>query len=144
MRFILSASMSTRREFLKQTAIAGALVATSNEIARATEDVVAKAIAPTKVGISEHNAAGRVKSVIRREETVLRYGGNGDNWHMSWASDDRQYVSLCDGAGFTRQPTASYNSRMLAISGGPHDAQFHDLHGYPMLGAPTQKPRDAR
>lgn len=69
---------------------------------------------------------------IRREETTLRLGGVGDNWHMSWAADDRQFVSLCDGFGWG-QTEAFYNSRLLTISGGPEDAKFDDLPGYPDL-----------
>lgn len=133
--------MSTRREFLKQAAAAGVVVATSIQ---AAEDADTDAKAPVKANKAAHKSGAHIKSVSRCEETVLRYGGNGDNWHMSWASDDRQYVSLCDGVGFSDQPKASYNSRMLAISGGPRDAKFHDLPGYPMLGAPTQRPKDAR
>lgn len=81
---------------------------------------------------------------MRREETLVRHGGNGDNWNMSWAADDRQYVSLCDGAGFSEEPKVFYNSRMLSISGGPRDASFHDVPDYPMLGMPSQQPNDAR
>ena len=39
-------------------------------------------------------------SLKRLENTTLRLGGVGDNWHMSWADDDIQYVSMCDGTGF--------------------------------------------
>jgi hypothetical protein len=88
--------------------------------------------------------SSRITAVMRRDETILRHGGNGDNWHMSWGADDRQYLSLCDGAGFSTHPRVSYNSRMLAIAGGPHEATFHDLPGYPLLGAPTQGPKDTR
>lgn len=63
---------------------------------------------------------------------------------MSWAADDQQYMSLCDGGGFSDQLKAFHNSRMLAISGGPRDAKFHDLPGYPTLGMPTQGSKDAR
>jgi hypothetical protein len=89
-------------------------------------------------------AIPRIKAVIRRDDTIRRYGGNGDNWHMSWARDDRQYVSLCDGGGFADEPTTSYNSRIFAISGGMTDAQFHDVSGYPRLDALTQRVGDPR
>ena len=32
----------------------------------------------------------RIRKVSRLEETTLRLGGVGDNWHMTWADDDRQ------------------------------------------------------
>lgn len=55
---------------------------------------------------------------------------------MSWGLDGRQYVSLCDGTGFSEKPSEFYNSRMLAMTGGPRDAKFHELPGYPYLGRP--------
>lgn len=133
--------MSTRREFLKRTAAAGVVIATSLRTAIAAEDVANATAAPKRAKLT---SGARIKSVIRREQTLLRHGGNGDNWHMSWASDDRQYVSLCDGGGFADPPRTFYNSRMLAISGGPRAAEFHDVPGYPMLGAPTQGRKEAR
>lgn len=60
----------------------------------------------------------------------MRLGGMGDNWQMSWAGDGRQFVSLCDGFGWGQAETF-HNSRMLAISGGPEEAEFADLPGYP-------------
>jgi hypothetical protein len=136
--------MVTRREFLSQTVVAGVVAATSNQVAQAAESGGAIVGAPALGNKAAHKSSEHIKAVIRREETVLRYGGNGDNWHMSWASDDRQYVSLCDGAGFTDQPKTFYNSRMIAISRGPRDAMFHDLSGYPVLAWPTQRLKDAR
>ncbi len=87
--------MSTRREFLEQTAAAGILMAASNRAARAAGDTATG----SKKAVKLTNGP-RIKSVVRREETVLRYGGNGDNWHMSWAAVNWQYVSLVTaGAG---------------------------------------------
>ncbi|MBL8271066.1 twin-arginine translocation signal domain-containing protein [Steroidobacter sp.] len=136
--------MSTRRGFLKQTAAAGVVTAVPSWGAHRTDGLVARVEGRIGSNRIAKKSIARVRSVIRREETVLRHGGNGDNWHMSWASDDRQYVSLCDGSGFSDQPRAFYNSRMIAISGGPRDAQFHDLAGYPMLARPTQRQNDTR
>lgn len=136
--------MPTRREFLKQTAAAGVTVGTSVQIAQAAGDADTVAREQAKMNKAAHTSSTRIKSVVRREDTVLRYGGNGDNWHMSWSSDDRQYVSLCDGAGFSDPPKEFHNSRMLAISGGPRDAKFYDLPGYPTLSRPTQGKNDTR
>jgi hypothetical protein len=112
--------MPSRRKFLEQTAAAGLAAATS-------------------AGASSGQASGgsgrkrRIKSMIRREDTIVRYPVNGDNWHMSWAADDRQYISLCDGYGPSPKQTEMLNSRLLAMSGGPQDAVFEDVPGYPYL-----------
>jgi hypothetical protein len=74
----------------------------------------------------------KVTGAVRREDTVLRLGGYGDNWHMSWAADDRQFVSLDDGFGWG-QEEVFHNSRMLTVSGDPENAKFEDLPGYPDL-----------
>jgi hypothetical protein len=132
--------MSTRRQFLKQTVAAGVIAAKSIQVGHAAS----RAGSRPNPSIKTNASVARIRSVIRREETVRRYGGLGDNWHMSWAADDRQYVSLCDGAGFSDQLKEFYNSRMLVISGSPSDATFHDLANYPVLGPPTQGPKDAR
>jgi hypothetical protein len=75
----------------------------------------------------------RVRGIRRLEETTLRLGGVGDNWHMSWAGDDKQYVSLCDGSGWPGMPRKDYNSRAYAIAGDPPDVRFEFLSGYPEL-----------
>jgi len=119
--------MPTRRTFLKHTVSASVAAVASLQVACSPES-------PSKVA---QPAGSRIKSAVRQEDTVIRYGGNGDNWHMSWASDDRQYVSLCDGSGFFENPEGLYNSHLFAISGGPRDAQFHDVPDYPGFRPPT-------
>jgi hypothetical protein len=74
-----------------------------------------------------------IRRIRRLEETTLRLGGVGDNWHMTWAADDKQYVSLCDGTGWPGMPQASYNSRAYAIAGAPPEPTFEYLPGYPSL-----------
>ncbi|WP_129782630.1 DUF4185 domain-containing protein [Peristeroidobacter soli] len=63
---------------------------------------------------------------------------------MSWAADNRQYVSMCDGVGFSGQLSLSYNTRMISVSDGARDPRFHDLPGYPNLAAPSQTASDTR
>ena len=75
----------------------------------------------------------RIKSLRRLDDTIVRLGGNGDNWPMSWAADDKVYVSLCDGRGFPGMPQANYNSRMYAINGSPPEVKFEFLPTYPDL-----------
>jgi len=77
-------------------------------------------------------------SMERLEETVFRSGGSGDNWHMTWAEDDLQYVGLCDGQGWPEmagyvKKERGYNSRIYAIRGDPPDIRFIHLPGFPDL-----------
>ena len=45
-----------------------------------------------------------IVGIRRLEETLQRSEGSGDNWHMTWARDDKQYVVLGDGkVGQTRK-----------------------------------------
>jgi len=78
----------------------------------------------------------RVVGMRRVDETLQRTGGSGDNWHMTWAANDKQYVALCDGegwsdvAGYTGQ---RYNTRVYALDGAPPNLRFEHLPGYPDL-----------
>ena len=75
----------------------------------------------------------RIKGLRRLEETVIRIESCGDNWHMTWADSDCQYVSLCDGSGFPGMPHKDFNSRAYAIHGDPPGIRFEYLPGYPDL-----------
>jgi hypothetical protein len=77
----------------------------------------------------------RIKEVRRLEETVARLGGEGDNWHMSWAADDRVVAGLCDGNAepWPNVPHKPFNSRMISIRGVPPKLGFADTPGYPEL-----------
>ena len=121
--------MSTRREFLTQTTTA-LVAATSIQLASPTNQ---KAVPKPLNGAPNvmRQAGSPIKKVICREETTLRLGGHGAEWHMSWAADDRQFVSLGGGMGWSDNPERVYISRLLAISNGPHDAIFQDVPAYP-------------
>ncbi|MFA5057422.1 MAG: DUF4185 domain-containing protein [Opitutaceae bacterium] len=120
--------MPTRREFIKQTAAATIAAAMTGCLARGSKDLPASG-APATLKKSL-----RIKSIIRRDHTSMMYPCNGDNWHMSWAANDLQYLSLCDGYGLPdHQTDYYYNSRLLAIQGGPLGAEFRDVTGYPDL-----------
>lgn len=77
-----------------------------------------------------------VVGIRRIDETLVRSGGSGDNWHMTWADNGKQYVALCDGAGwpdvkgYTGQ---GYNTRVYALDGDPPNHAFEHLPGYPEL-----------
>ena len=120
--------MISRRKFIVQGG-AGLVAARFSPAQAADQSPIssqarsdARRFAPDKIA--------RIK-VVRRDETLIRHGGNGDNWHMSWAADDRQYVSQCDGYGWSERPRGMYNSRLLAISGGPRTTTFQEVSSYP-------------
>ncbi len=75
----------------------------------------------------------RIRKLERLDETILRLGGVGDNWHMTWAEDDLQYAGLCDGAGWPGMPREDFNSRLYAVVGDPPSVEFRYLPGYPRL-----------
>jgi len=79
----------------------------------------------------------QITGMRRLEDTIWRSGGSGDNWHMTWAEDDRQYVGLCDGRGWPEiegyVPADYYNTRVYAISGDAPDIKFVHLPGFPDL-----------
>ena len=122
--------MSTRRKFLTQTTAAAIVAATSNHLASSTKEKATSDILKDAPKV-RHRLRSRIKAVIRREETTLRLGGHGAEWHMSWAADDRQFVSLGGGMGWSDNPGRLHISRLFAISNGPHDATFQDVPGYP-------------
>ena len=77
-----------------------------------------------------------IKSIERLEDTTIRLGGIGDNWHTTWAADDRQYVALCDGSGWPEvegYDGSSYNARVYALNSDPPKPSFEHLPGYPDL-----------
>lgn len=68
---------------------------------------------------------------MRREETIMRLGGEGDNFPMTWAADDRQLVTVDDGWGWIEHPGNLYNNRLFAITGDPRGATFSEIASYP-------------
>ncbi|MBW3624468.1 MAG: DUF4185 domain-containing protein [Armatimonadetes bacterium] len=71
--------------------------------------------------------------VIRHEETLVRSGGTGDNWDLTWGADGHQYTALGDGTGWGG-PSASLTA--WRIKGGPHHTGVNAftpelLHNFP-------------
>src|SRR5579863_10168509 len=93
--------MTTRRKFIAQSAAAGLLVATSYEGADGS------ALDP-----SHQNSFGarsvvkrpQIKGLIRRDATILRLGGCGGAMGLTWLADGRQFVSMIDTTGFSKDP----------------------------------------
>ena len=80
----------------------------------------------------------KITKLKRLDNTIQRPTGRGDNWHMTWAKDDNQYVSLCDGSGWDHLPEYNgkeYNSRIYKIKGNAPHHSFKYLPGFPELEA---------
>jgi hypothetical protein len=110
--------MFSRRTFLERLCLTGGMAALL-----ADADFAARQRALAS-GTRPH-----VKVVRFRDDTILRLGGSGDNYVMTWAADDRQLVGVCDGAGWTMK--TFYNSRLYGIVGGPQNAKFEEISTYP-------------
>jgi hypothetical protein len=84
---------------------------------------------------AEEPAPVKIKSLRRLENTVTRLGGDGDNWHSTWTSDDRVLAGLCDGAAnpWPGVPHRLYNSHLISITGNAPQLEFGDVPGYPEL-----------
>jgi hypothetical protein len=84
------------------------------------------------------SAKPKITGIKRLEETILPVTGQGDNWYMTWASDDKQYSGMCDGRGFKDLPDYTgkpYNSKMFRIAGTPPHHSFESVPNYPNVDA---------
>jgi len=57
--------------------------------------------------------------------------GHGDNWHITWASDDNQYFALCDGLGWEDGP--EYNTRVYRMKGDAFNYKPELLPNFPLM-----------
>ena len=78
----------------------------------------------------------RIVGIERLDDTAILNVGNGDNFHMTWATDGRQFTGLCDGTGFKiPNDTGEYNNtRVYTIHGDAPRHHFEYLKTYPFLG----------
>ena len=67
--------------------------------------------------------------VTFRKDTLYRSDGRGDNWCLTWAADDSQVTSMCDGNWLGGK--VSYHNRLYRILGGPGDFTRQDIADYP-------------
>lgn len=77
-----------------------------------------------------------ITGMRRLDETIHRMGGRGDNWHTTWAANDKLYTGMCDGTGFKNVEGHTgmfYISRVYAINGDPPHHSFEHLPGFPDL-----------
>lgn len=117
----------TRRDMLKRSVALGSVVACGMRGARA-------AVSPNPPPAPNM----RVRSITRRDDTILRLGGLGDGYKTTWAGDGRQFVVVNDGPGWADPPKAFYNTRLWSISGPATQASFQELASYPELNLVTR------
>ena len=71
------------------------------------------------------------EGVIFHTDTLYRSDNHGDNWCITWASDDSQVTSMCDGNWLGGK--RFYHNHLYRIVGGPDKFSRHDLPHYPDL-----------
>ena len=73
--------------------------------------------------------------VVFNKETLKRVGNDGDNWCLTWAVDDAQITSMCDGnwmaVGKYNTKTEAYHNHLYKITGGPDHFTRCFLYQYP-------------
>ncbi len=72
---------------------------------------------PAPVGVDFH------------QDTLFRLGAHGDNWCITWAADDSQITSMCDGDWL--DSGHGYHNHLFRILGGPDHFTREDLPGFP-------------
>ena len=78
----------------------------------------------------------KIVGIQRLDDTIQPVTGIGDNWHMSWAANDKQYVGLCDGPGFSGLPGYTgevFNTNLYTLGGDAPAYMFAPVPGYPAL-----------
>jgi hypothetical protein len=83
-----------------------------------------------------------IQSAVPRDETILKLGGIGDRFEMSWDAQDRLYVVVNDGPGWLDPAKGFYNTRLWTLQHQIQKAAFSDVEGYPELNDST-RPDDA-
>lgn len=75
-----------------------------------------------------------VQSVAWRDETLLRLGGDGVVESMTWTADDRQVITMLDGAGWPdEEDDPHWSTRLFSVIGEPESARIDDLPSYPRI-----------
>jgi hypothetical protein len=121
-------SRLTRRELGRRVVAVGCCAALLPSLSRRLCSA-----AKASEGGDEIGDGRKIRGLRRLDDTIQRLGGHGDNWHMSWAKDDRMYVGLCDGKGLPGTKQGFFNSRVYTVAGEPPEVRFEDVPGYPEL-----------
>lgn len=68
-------------------------------------------------------------------ETLRRVGNSGDNWCVTWAIDDAQITSMCDGnwlsVGDYNPKTEAFHNKLYKIIGEPDNFERVFMYEYP-------------
>lgn len=70
--------------------------------------------------------------VFFHKDTLYRSDARGDNWCLTWAADDSQITSMCDG-NWLAPGGDSYHNHLYRITGGPDGFRKADIPGYPQF-----------
>lgn len=95
-------------------------------LASATSVDRPRATAPAEVIRARHPTG-----VVFRKDTLYRCGDHGDNWCITWAADDSQVTSMCDGDWLGQGH--GYHNHLYRILGGPDRFTRQDIPNYPDL-----------
>ncbi len=123
--------MSNRRNVLKQILAAGG---SSVPLFHATSSAAATS------GTKAENVG--IRMIVRRDDPILKLGGIGDGYKMSWGASDQQYIVVNDGPGWAAPAESFFNTRLWTVDGAPKDSRFREVEGYPDLNRGT-RPEDA-
>jgi len=80
-------------------------------------------------------AEGVPTDVVFHKDTLYRSDNRGDNWCITWAADDSQVTSMCDGNWLGGK--TSYHSHLYRILGGPDGFSRQDIPRYPQYAWKT-------
>ena len=69
--------------------------------------------------------------VLFHKDTLYRSDARGDNWCITWAADNSQITSMCDGNWLNGKQ--SYHNHLYRITGGPEDFSRQDIPNYPQF-----------
>jgi len=63
--------------------------------------------------------------------TTFRLNSSGDNWCITWAADNSQVTSMCDGNWLETEH--GYHNHLYRITGGPDGFSRKDIPNYPQF-----------
>ena len=91
------------------------------------------------LAITSANSNGAVKQiptgVIFHDDTLYRSDAKGDNWCITWAADNSQITSMCDGNWLKGKH--SYHNHLYRITGELDGFSITDIPNYPQFVSGT-------
>ena len=115
--------MTTRRTFIKRSA-AGIAATAIQSVLNTDETFAASTSGELKDG-------GRIRSMSRREDTIIRRGGYLSVGQFAWLADDQQLFVVGDGCGWPKVRDKYWSTRFYKIDGSAKTARFHELSNQP-------------